>query len=105
MKARFSTAIAIAFLAAATASTALQAKVRPAEVAINSTSVNYADLNLGNPADMEVLHQRVQKAADRMCRSKDDRSARQLLASRQCAERAVARAMDQVSYEGYASIN
>jgi UrcA family protein len=105
MKALSSTTIAITFMALAGVTTAVQAKVNSGQVESSGQAVSYADLNLDNPAGREALHRRIELAAETICEVREARSARDIAASNDCAERATARALDRVPQQRLVTMN
>ncbi len=85
-----------ATIAAATlglfASVSQAAAVPPGEQAAQHV-VRYADLNLGSRAGVDQLYQRIVAAAHRVCGTDQAFSLTAQVESRQCAERAIARAV------------
>ena len=64
---------------------------------LRTTSVSYADLNLSDPQDKDILERRVRLAAQKVCGSDNWRvagSVRQASANKSCSRAAVAGAVD-----------
>jgi UrcA family protein len=63
----------------------------------NSAVVKFGDLNLQNPAGAETLYRRIQHAAEKVCGDTRDIHVLNDIARRECVERAVAKAVNDVN--------
>jgi UrcA family protein len=69
---------------------------QPADQASQET-VKFSDLNVGNPAGVAALYQRIHSAAERVCKVGDDRDLARAQRSEACANVAEARAVSRVN--------
>lgn len=84
-----------------------ETRVSTAADGLRSVSVSYADLNLASTAGRETLQQRISHAARRVCGSANLRQAgslRQLSDNRKCQQRAIEKALKQMSERKFAAV-
>ena len=93
-----STAIAVIFAALAGTSTLLNASLQDVEV--HSVTLSFADLNLGAEKDQQTLYQRLQQAAKNVCKTLEARNAVQIRESRECYDKAMNDAIDDIGNAG-----
>jgi UrcA family protein len=68
------------------------------ELTIDSVRVSYADLNLSKMEDAEALYARLRRTAENVCEDTRRKSLNEMIDERECKERALDRAVQEVAH-------
>ena len=75
------------------------------ELTIESVRVSYADLNLNKMEDAQTLYTRLRRTAENVCGDTRRKSLQEMVVERDCEERALDRAVNEVGNQRLISIH